>query len=85
MPDSDPIRAQPVGVRSAPTTVGSQRPSRARGAGTGNCSGLADSYRLALRAMALANARLDDLTDARTLLADHPPLSAVVDTDLHRL
>ncbi|BCJ58388.1 Fur family transcriptional regulator [Micromonospora endophytica] len=39
----------------------------------------------ALRAAALANARLDDLTDAWELLAQHPPLPAVVDTDLHRL
>ncbi|MFF0717162.1 CGNR zinc finger domain-containing protein [Micromonospora sp. NPDC003816] len=85
MPDSAPIRAQPVGVRAAPATVGPPRPSRARGAGTGNRSGLADSYRLALRAAALANARLDDLTDARTLLAQHPPLPAVVDADLQRL
>ncbi|MEU1884906.1 CGNR zinc finger domain-containing protein [Micromonospora sp. WMMD987] len=52
----------------------------------GNRSGLTGSYALALRATALANARLEDPTDVWVLPADQPRLrDFATEADLHTL
>ncbi|MEU6207482.1 CGNR zinc finger domain-containing protein [Micromonospora musae] len=68
-------RALTVAVEPEPAAAGTTATPKPRGRAAGHRSGLADTYRLGLRAAALANARLSDLADARALLSAHswPP------------